>query len=215
MGHLVQPGVGIHDVALEQLAALVQVSLALDGVLEVATGIAEVELHVGLVLLGLHLVGVEAVNLLSQVSHGVVVLHAKSSKGALVSDVQLLKLSLQAGKLALPLLVELHLGGGVGAGLLKPGGDVLDVLLQHGAALLGLGAVATLDGQLLVKLLKPGLQLLGLLGVLGAQGGLVVDLGGKSAALLVLASSSSLELALNALKVRHGLLGELQVSLDL
>merc|ERR1711963_970667 len=135
--------------------------------------------------------------------------------GALVSDVQLLKLSLQAGKLTLPLLVELHLGGGVGAGLLQPGSNVLDVLLQHGAALLDLGAVATLDSQLLIKLLKPGLQLLGLLGVLGAKGGLVVDFGGKSASLLVLTSSSSLELTLDALKVRHGLLGELQVSLDL
>merc|ERR1719249_352911 len=146
---------------------------------------------------------------------GVVVLHAKGSKGALVSDVQLLQLRLEAGKLALPLLVELHLGGGVGAGLLQPGRDVLDVLLQHGAALLGLGAVATLDSQLLVKLLKPGLQLLGLLGVLGAKGGLVVDLGGKSASLLVLAGGSSLELTLDALKVSDGLLGELQVSLDL
>merc|ERR1719295_395249 len=215
MGHLVQPGVGVHNIALQQLAGLIKVSLALDSVLQVAAGIAEVELHVGLVLLRLDLVGAEAVNLLTKVSHGVVVLHAKGSKGALVSDVQLLKLRLEAGKLALPLLVELHLGGGVGAGLLQPGRDVLDVLLQHGAALLGLGAVSTLDSQLLVKLLKPGLQLLGLLGVLGAKGGLVVDLGGKSAALLVLASGSSLELALDALKVCDGLLGELQVSLDL
>merc|ERR1719430_2722203 len=178
-------------------------------------GIAEVELHVGLVLLGLHLVGIEVVNLLSQVSHGVVVLHAQSSKGALVSDVKLLKLTLQAGKLALPLLVELHLGGSVGAGLLQPGRDVLDVLLQHGAALLGLGAVATLNSELLIKLLKPGLQLLGLLGVLGTKGGLVVDLGGKSAALLVLAGGGSLELTFDALKVSNGLLGQLQVSLDL
>merc|ERR1719430_612408 len=178
-------------------------------------GIAEVQLHVGLVLLGLHLVGVEVVNLLAQVSHGVVVLHAQSSKGALVSDVELLKFTLQAGKLALPLLVELHLGGGVGASLFQPGRDVLDVLLQHGAALLGLGSVATLDSQLLVQLLKPGLQLLGLLGVLGAKGGLIVDLGGKSAALLVLAGGGSLQLSLHALKVSDGLLGELQVSLDL
>merc|ERR550517_2056766 len=86
-GHLVEPGVGVNDVALEQLAALVQISLALDSVLEVATGIAEVQLHVSLVLLGLHLVAVEVVNLLSQVSHGVVVLHAQSSKGSLVSNV--------------------------------------------------------------------------------------------------------------------------------
>merc|ERR1719397_2087786 len=118
-GHLVEPGVGVNDVALEQLAALVQISLALDSVLEVATGIAEVQLHVSLVLLGFHLVAVEVVNLLSQVSHGVVVLHAQSSKGSLVSNIQLLKLSLQAGKLSLALLVELDLSGRVGAGLLQ------------------------------------------------------------------------------------------------
>merc|ERR1719357_1810935 len=118
-GHLVKPGVGVNDVALQQLAALVQISLALDSVLKVATGIAEVQLHVSLVLLGLHLVAVEVVNLLSQVSHGVVVLHAQSSKGSLVSNVQLLKLRFQAGKLSLTLLVELDLGGRVGAGLLQ------------------------------------------------------------------------------------------------
>merc|ERR1719220_3008209 len=132
-----------------------------------------------------------------------------------MSNVQLLQLRLNAGKLALPLLVQLHLGGGVGASLFQPGRDVLDVLLQHGAALLGLGAVATLDSQLLVKLLKPGLQLLGLLGVLGAKGSLIVDLGGKSAALLVLPGGGSLQLSLHALKVGNSLLGELQVSLDL
>merc|ERR1719275_349472 len=119
-GHLVEPGVGVDNAALEQLAALVQVSLALHSVLEVATGITEVQLHVGLVLLGLHLVAVEVVNLLSQVSHGVVVLHAKGSQGALVGNVQLLELSLQAGKLSLALLVELNLGGRVGASLLEP-----------------------------------------------------------------------------------------------
>ena len=37
-------------------------------------GIAEVELRVDLVLLGLHLVGAEAVNLLTKIGHGVVVL---------------------------------------------------------------------------------------------------------------------------------------------
>merc|ERR1719211_146226 len=153
--------------------------------------------------------------MLSKVSHGVVVLHAKSSQGSLVGNVQLLKLRLEAGKLALPLLVELDLGGGVGAGLLQPGSDVLNVLLQHGAALLGLGAVSTLNGQLLVQLLKPGLKLLCLLGILGSESGLVVDLCGQSTALLVLAGRGSLELALHAVEVREGLLGQLQVSLNL
>merc|ERR1719211_753218 len=153
--------------------------------------------------------------MLSKVSHGVVVLHAKSSQGSLVGNVQLLKLRFEAGQLTFPLLVQLDLGGGVGAGLLQPGGNVLNVLLQHGAALLGLGAVSTLNGQLLIQLLKPGLQLLCLLGILGPESGLVVDLCGQSAALLVLAGRGSLELALHAVEVREGLLGQLQVSLNL
>merc|ERR1719175_211977 len=83
---------------------------------------------------------------------------------------------------------------------------------MHGAALLGLGPVSALDGELLVQLLEPGLRLLG---VLGSKSGFVVNLGRKSTALLVLASSGSLKLALDALQVSEGLLGQLQVSLDL
>merc|ERR1719376_638218 len=72
-----------------------------------------------------------------------------------------------------------------------------------------------LDGELLIQLPEPGLQLLGLLGILGSKSGLVVNLSGKSTALLVLAGSSSLKLTLNTLQVSEGLLGQLQVSLDL
>merc|ERR1712076_162451 len=135
--------------------------------------------------------------------------------GAFMGNVQLLKLRLETGQLAFPLLVQLNLGGGVGAGLFKPGGNVLNVLLQHGAALLGLGAVSALNGQLLVQLLQPGLKLLCLLGILGSESGLVVDLCGQSTALLVLASSSSLELTLDSFKVRDSLLGQFEVALNL
>merc|ERR1712076_110014 len=135
--------------------------------------------------------------------------------GAFMGNVQLLKLRLETGQLAFPLLVQLNLGGGVGAGLFKPGGNVLNVLLQHGAGLLGLGAVSTLNGQLLVQLLQPGLKLLCLLGILGSESGLVVDLCGQSTALLVLASSSSLELTLDSFKVRDSLLGQFEVALNL
>merc|ERR1712226_1534490 len=135
--------------------------------------------------------------------------------GAFMGNVQLLKLRLETGQLAFPLLVQLNLGGGVGAGLFKPGGNVLNVLLQHGAALLGLGAVSALNGQLLVQLLQPGLKLLCLLGILGAESGFVIDLCSQCAALLVLASRSSLELTLDSLKDRNGLLGQFEVSLNL
>merc|ERR550534_2433040 len=137
-GHLIKPGVGVNNGGLEELTLLVKLSLALDGILEVKTGITEVELHTSLVLLGLDLVGIEAVNLLTEVSHGVVVLHAESSQGALLSNVELLKLGLEPGELTLTLLVELNLGGCVGSSLLKTRGNVLNVLLEHGAGLLGL-----------------------------------------------------------------------------
>merc|ERR1719245_1509981 len=156
-----------------------------------------------------------AVNLLTEVRHGVVVLHAESSKSSLLSNVQLLQLSLESGKLSLTLLVEFNLGGSVGASLLQAGGDVLNVLLEHGAALLSLGTVASLNIELLIKLLNAGHQFLGLLGVLGGEGGLIINLGREGRSLLLLARNSSKKFSLDTLKIGDGLLGQLQVSLKL
>ena len=52
---------------------------------------------------------------------------AEGGEGALVGDVGLLEVGLQLGQLGLTLLVELDLGGGVGAGLGKAGAKVLEV----------------------------------------------------------------------------------------
>merc|ERR1711963_249914 len=214
-GHLIQSGIGVNNGSLEQLALLVKLSLALDSILKIKTSITEVKLKSRLVLLRLDLVGIEAVNLLTKVRHGVVVLHAESSQSSLLSNVQLLQLSLESGKLSLTLLVELNLGGGVGASLLQAGGDVLNVLLEHGAALLSLGTVASLNIEFLIQLLNAGHQLLGLLGVLGSKSGLIINLGRKSRSLLLLARNSSKKLSLDTFKIRDGLLGQLQVSLKL
>merc|ERR1719443_2398637 len=127
----------------------------------------------------------------------------------------LLQLSLESGKLSLTLLVELNLGGSVGASLLQAGGNVLNVLLEHGAALLGLGTVASLNIKFLIQLLNAGHQLLSLLRVLGSKSGLVINLGRKSRSLLFLARNSSKKLSLDTLKIRDGLLGQLKVSLKL
>merc|ERR1719507_1625114 len=113
------------------------------------------------------------------------------------------------------LLVELNLGGGVGSSLLKTRGNVLNVLLQHGARLLSLGTVASLNIELLIELLNAGHQLLGLLIVLGGEGSLIVNLGRKGAALLLLAGNSSKKLGLDTLKIRDSLLGELEVTFKL
>merc|ERR1712227_454024 len=214
-GHLIQSCIGVNNGSLEQLALLVKLSLALDSILKIKTSITEVKLKSRLVLLRLDLVGIEAVNLLTEVRHGVVVLHAESSKSSLLRNVELLQLSLESGKLSLTLLVELNLGGGVGASLLQAGGDVLNVLLEHGAALLSLGTVASLNIEFLIQLLNAGHQFLGLLGVLGSKSGLVINLGRQSRSLLLLARNSSKKLSLDTFKIRDGLLGQLQVSLKL
>merc|ERR1719232_1468309 len=85
-GHLIQSGVGVNNGSLEQLALLVKLSLALNSILKIKTSITEVKLKSRLVLLRLDLVGIEAVNLLTKVRHGVVVLHAESSKSSLISN---------------------------------------------------------------------------------------------------------------------------------
>merc|ERR1719270_2218076 len=113
------------------------------------------------------------------------------------------------------LLVELNLGGSVGASLLQAGGNVLNVLLEHGAALLSLGTVASLNIEFLIQLLNTGHQLLGLLGVLGSKSSLIINLGRQSRSLLLLARNSSKKLSLDTFKIRDSLLGQLQVSLKL
>merc|ERR1719500_2510315 len=118
--------------------------------------------------------------------------------------------------LTLPLLVQLNLSSCVGASLLKTRCNILNVLLQHGAALLRLGAVVALNSQLLIQLLKPSSKLLGLLSILGSQSSLIIDLGSKSATLLVLASSSALQLTLDTLKIILSLIKSLlKLSLNL
>merc|ERR1719348_316033 len=97
------------------------------------------------------------------------------------------------------------------ASSLKTRGDVLNILLEHGTALLSLRPISTLYSQLL----QSGLELLGLLGVLGSKSCLVIDLGGQSTSLLILPCGSSLQLSLDTLQVRDGFLGQLQVTLDL
>merc|ERR1719443_809686 len=127
----------------------------------------------------------------------------------------LLQLSLESGKLSLTLLVELNLGGSVGASLLQAGGDVLNVLLEHGAALLSLSKVASLNIEFLIQLLNAGNQLLSLLGILGSKSGLIINLGRQSRSLLFLARNSSKKFSLDTFKIGDGLLGQLQVSLKL
>merc|ERR1719412_461985 len=69
--------------------------------------------------------------------------------------------------------------------------------------------------DLLIQLVHADGELLDLLGVLAAEGLLVLDLGADGGNLLLLALDSLGKLGVDPLEVRHGLLGQLQISLDL
>merc|ERR1719412_759281 len=69
--------------------------------------------------------------------------------------------------------------------------------------------------DLLIQLVHADGELLDLLGVLAAEGLLVLDLGADGGNLLLLALDSLGQLGVDPLEVGHGLLGQLQVSLDL
>merc|ERR1719167_159740 len=176
-GHLITSGVGVDNGSLEKLALFVKLSLALDSIFKIKTSVTEVKLKSRLVLLGLDLAGIERVNLLTKIRHGVVVLHAESSKCSLLGNVKLLELSLESGKFSLSLLVE------------------------HGAALLSLSSVASLNIEFFIKFLNASHQFLSLLGILGSKSGLIINLGRKGRCLLLLAGNSTKKFSLDTFKI--------------
>merc|ERR1719461_464608 len=126
-GQFVQLLVGLNDKSLSHLAVLLHVGSIAHGLLKTRSGLLQVSLHTGLVLLGLGLVLVDGVDLLSELRHAVVVLLSEGSKSSFMGDVGLLEIALDLGELSLSLLVELNLGGSVGSSLFKAGSNILEV----------------------------------------------------------------------------------------
>merc|ERR1719438_553487 len=132
-----------------------------------------------------------------------------------MGNVGLLQVRLELGKFSFALLVQLHLESSVGASLLQPGSNVLQVTGKKSSVLLSLGTVSTLDIDLLIKFVNTDLKLLDLLGVLGGQGLLVLNFGSNGGNLLLLALDSLSKLRDDSLKIRKSLLGKLEVAFNL
>merc|ERR1719400_1019991 len=113
------------------------------------------------------------------------------------------------------LLVQLNLGRGGSRGLSETLSHVLKLASQVGPLALGLGASLPLGLQLLLELLNMSLVLLDGILDLGNQALLVVKLGEEDAGVLLLALDGGLELLLGPLLVGNGLLGDLQLTLNL
>uniref|UniRef100_A0A2M4DMR2 Uncharacterized protein n=1 Tax=Anopheles darlingi TaxID=43151 RepID=A0A2M4DMR2_ANODA len=179
------------------------------------TSIVQLSKQVSAIVFSLGLQFVQLIDLLGHLGDGIVVLLAQVSQSALMLDVGLLQIAAQLGQLSLTLLVQLNLGRGGTASLLQTLAQLLELTGQISALLLSLGASLTLGLDLLLQLLNASLQLLDLLLQLADQRLLVLQLGGQGRDLLVLAQDGLLELLLVALQIGDGLLGQLQVTLNL
>merc|ERR1719433_1333382 len=129
-----------------------------------------------LVLLNLALHLAECVNLLGHLSSSVALLSLQVGQDRLLLDVCLLNVLPELVHLSLPLLVELHLGGGGTAGLIETLAQLVDLPGKVRPLPLGLGASLTLSLKLLLHCLNASLNLLDSLLGLGNKVLLVIQL---------------------------------------
>lgn len=162
---------------------------------------------------GLHLV--EVIDLFAHLSHGIVVLLAKTGEGSLVLDALLLQVATELRQLGLALLVEFNLGSGGTSGFIQTLTELLELTAQVGLSFLGLGTGLALVLKLFLEFFDAGLLLLDLLLDLGNKALFVLELGGQGGDLLVLALNGLLEFLLVAFEISDGLLGEFEVALNL
>merc|ERR1719474_1939835 len=169
--------------------------------------------HLVLLNLGLHLA--QGVDLLSHLSSGVSLLPLQVGEDGLLLDVGLLNVLAQLVHFRLPLLVELHLGGGGTAGLVKTLTKLVNLPGKVGPLPLCLGTSLALGLQLLLHGLNTALDLLDSLLGLGNQVLLIVELGSKLVVVLLLVGDGDLNVTLGPLQLNNAILSHLQVALKL
>merc|ERR1719204_1498370 len=169
--------------------------------------------HLVLLNLGLHLA--KSVDLLGHLSRGIALLPLQVGEDGLLLDVGLLDVLPELGNLGLPLLVELHLGGGGTAGLVETLTKLVDLPGKVRPLPLGLGAGLALSLKLLLHGLDAALDLLDSLLGLGNQVLLIVELGSKLGVVLLLVGDGDLNVTLGPFQLNNAILSHLQVALKL
>merc|ERR1719461_1977930 len=112
---------------MKKLGLFISISLGFQSVFQTSFGVGQVSFETGLVLLSLHLVGVEIVNLLTQFSHIFVMLHSEGSQSSLLGDVEFIKFTLDACQLGFSLLVQFDLSSSVGSSFIQAGCNIFNV----------------------------------------------------------------------------------------
>merc|ERR1719400_2121206 len=132
------------------------------------------------------------INLLGHLSSGIALLPLQVGEDGLLLNVGLLHVLAQLVHFRLALLVELHLGGGGTAGLVKTLAKLVDLPGKVRPLPLGLGAGLALGLKLLLHGLDATLDLLDSLLGLGDQVLLVVELGRQLSIVLLLVANGDL-----------------------
>merc|ERR1712240_672182 len=153
--------------------------------------------------------------LVGHVSSGVSLLPLRVGEDGLLLDVGLLNVLAQLVHFCLPLLVELHLGGGGTAGLIQTLTKLVDLPGKVRPLPLGLGAGLALSLKLLLHGLDATLDLLDSLLGLGEEQRSAVELSRQLSVVLLLVANGDLEVPLGALKLDNTVLSHLQVTLKL
>merc|ERR1719510_1758975 len=130
-------------------------------------------LHTRFVLFSLDLVGVQVINLLSKLSHGIIVLLSQSSKSSFMGNVHFFQFSLEPSKFSFSLLVEFNLSGRVG----------------------------TFYGQFFIQLFKASLEFFDLLAIFASKSGFILNLGSNGSRFLFFALGRLIELILDTFKI--------------
>merc|ERR1712079_1001164 len=205
--HLNQLLVSFNNEALSQFSIPLMVGPLPHSLIKSSPCFLKITLHASLVFLSLGLHLIESINVLSHLSHVVVMLLPEGSKSSLMSNVGLFKFTLQLSQLSLTLLVKLNLGGSVVARILKLLAKVFNVPGQQRPVLLSLCTVGALNHKLFIQFLKASLQFLDLPAVFSTQGLLILNLGRHGREFLLLALDRLGEFTLDALQVSNSLLG--------
>merc|ERR1719260_503676 len=221
-GKVSQSKVGIVDLLVDGVQGLqhllvghVSGGLSPHHLVSGSAGISDLIHDENLILLNLGLHLAQGVDLLGHLSSGVSLLPLQVGEDGLLLDVGLLNVLAQLVHFRLALLVELNLGGGGTAGLVKTLTKLVDLPGKVGPLPLGLGAGLALGLQLLLHGLNATLDLLDSLLGLGNQVLLVVELGSKLVVVLLLVGDCDLKIALARLKLNNAILSHLQVALKL
>jgi len=195
-GLLIAFGLDFRVLDFHLLEGLLHIGLGASLSISGGLGFFEVAHELGLLSISLGLQLLELLELVSQLSDGIVVLLAKGRQLGLVIQVLLLGVTAQLGEFSLTLLVGFELSSSSSTLFLQALADLFQLALKVGTSSVGLGARSALVLELVFEFGDSGLQLLDLLLELGNEGLFLLEFGAELVEISFLLAEVVLEVIL-------------------